>query len=167
MFNKKTFIFMVSSIVVGSSYAIIPNDWDSFTKEDSLTHRKAIDAQNAAGPFTQLQTIRDGGSFSIAFSPSGSLAAVANRSDNTVTVYGVNGSTGQFTQIQTIAAGKTPVSIAFSPSGSLAAVANKNDNTVTVYGINGGAEQFALFTGNDSHTHINQQKGSFEKSVIV
>jgi len=82
--------------------------------------------------------------YSVAFSPSLSgneFVAVANNSDDTVSVYSMNTSTGALTQVSgsPFATGTEPVSVAFSPSLSgndFAAVANNDDNTVSVYSVN-------------------------------
>lgn len=89
--------------------------------------------------FSFLQTVADIYQVeSIAFSPSGKIAAVGNLGDSTVTVFSVDGSTGQFTNIQTIASGKGVMSLAFSPSEKIAATANFANGSLTVYAIING-----------------------------
>jgi 6-phosphogluconolactonase len=80
----------------------------------------------------------------VEFSPivSGNLfAAITNSSDNTVSIYQVNQTTGVFTPVvgSPFATGIFPIGVAFSPvvSGNLfAAVTNLVSNTVSVYSVN-------------------------------
>ena len=76
------------------------------------------------------------GPYSVAFSPSGSLLATANATDNTVSVFTVAPG-GALTAVpgSPFATGTTPYSVAFSPSGSLLATANNSDSTVSVFSV--------------------------------
>ena len=84
---------------------------------------------------------------------SGNLfAAVANFNDNTVSVYGVNQTTGAFTEVSgsPFATGTNPYTVEFSPniSGNLfAAVANLNSNNVSVYDVNIATGAFTEVAG--------------------
>jgi hypothetical protein len=80
---------------------------------------------------------------SVAFSPSGTLVAVANgggaNGPGSVSVFSVN-STGALTQVEgsPFAAGAFPWSVAFSPSGTLLAVADQGANgpgAVSVFSV--------------------------------
>ena len=68
------------------------------------------------------------GPFSVAFSPSGTLLAVANQGASTVEVFTVSSSgvisSAAAGSVGTAAGIDAPVSVAFSPSGTLLAVAN-------------------------------------------
>jgi YVTN family beta-propeller protein len=68
------------------------------------------------------------GPSSVAFSPNGKKAYVANYGAGTVSV--INVSTG--TVSRRIRVGFSPVSVAFSPNGKKAYVANAGDVTVSV-----------------------------------
>jgi len=65
---------------------------------------------------------------SVAFSPDGEKAYVANALDDTVSVIAV--ATGDVTD--TITVGDYPISVAFSPDGEKAYVANYSGDTVSV-----------------------------------
>ncbi|MGO9765067.1 MAG: beta-propeller fold lactonase family protein [Myxococcaceae bacterium] len=66
------------------------------------------------------------------------FAFVANRGDNTVSMFTVNASTGQLRANGYVAAGTTPISVAIDPTEKFAYVANLGTNTGTVsaYTIN-------------------------------
>ncbi len=110
-----------------------------------------VDAQVTFQPVPGSPFAAGTNSVSVAFSPevSGKLfAAVANISDNDVSVYSVDETTGIFTPVSgsPFSAGRGPVSVAFSPevSGKLfAAVANISDNDVSVYSVD---ETTGIFT---------------------
>lgn len=95
------------------------------------------------------------GPASVEFSPivAGNLfAAIPNTSDNTVSVYNVNQTTGAFTPVSgsPFPTGSVPNFAAFSPlaSGNLfAAIANFNDNTVSVYEVNQTTGAFTSVPG--------------------
>ena len=79
------------------------------------------------------------GPVSVAFSPSGTLLAIANVNSNTLSVFSV-GSGGALTEVtgSPFATGDGPDSVAFSPSGALLAVANLDDSTVSVFSVGSG-----------------------------
>jgi len=64
------------------------------------------------------------------------FAYVANRGNNTVSMYTVDSTTGQLKHNGYIAAGTTPSAVATSPSGKFLYVANNGSNNVTAYTIN-------------------------------
>jgi 6-phosphogluconolactonase len=81
-----------------------------------------------------------GGSDGVAFSPTGTLMAVPNGGDNTISVFKVNSSTGSLTPAAgnpfvVTGSNPSPDAVAFSPDGSLLAVANVNTSTVSVYRV--------------------------------
>lgn len=102
-------------------------------------------AQSALG-FVQVPGSPFGGGrgpFSLAFSPNGSLLAVANRRRYrgmaySLSVYSVNRKTGQLSQVPSspVRAGSGPYSVVFSPSGKLLAVANANGRSASVFSVN-------------------------------
>ncbi|MGO9971670.1 MAG: lactonase family protein [Solirubrobacteraceae bacterium] len=73
---------------------------------------------------------------SVAFSPDGTLLAVANSEDDTISIFAVD-SSGNLTEISgsPFATGSDPVSVTFSPNGSLLAVANSEDGTVSIFSV--------------------------------
>ena len=64
------------------------------------------------------------------------FAYVANRDNNTLSMYAVDGTTGQFHYTGYIAAGTNPVSVTVDPTGKFAYAANNSSNDVSVYTIN-------------------------------
>ena len=74
---------------------------------------------------------------SVAFSPNGKKAYVANYNEDTVSVITV--ATGEETS--TITVGNGPTSVAFSPNGKKAYVANYNEDTVSVINVSTGTVQ--------------------------
>ncbi|HWF49163.1 MAG TPA: beta-propeller fold lactonase family protein [Solirubrobacteraceae bacterium] len=76
---------------------------------------------------------------SVAFSPDGTLLAVANVSDTNVSVFSVGGG-GTLTPISgsPFATGSAPNSVAFSPDGTLLAVANDGANSISVFSVGSG-----------------------------
>jgi 6-phosphogluconolactonase (cycloisomerase 2 family) len=77
--------------------------------------------------------------YSVAFSPSGTLLAVANYGASTVEVFTVD-SSGVISSAAAGSVGSTaginePYSVAFSPSGTLLAVANYSASTVEVFAV--------------------------------
>jgi hypothetical protein len=64
------------------------------------------------------------------------FAYVANRLDNTISIYTVNASTGQLHHNGYVAAGTNPRSVTVDPSGRFAYAANEGSNTISVYSIN-------------------------------
>jgi YVTN family beta-propeller protein len=69
--------------------------------------------------------------YSVAFSPDGTLAHVANFSGNTVSVI----QTASNTVTSTILVGSGPTTVDFSPDGTRAYVSNYVDNTVSVISV--------------------------------
>lgn len=87
------------------------------------------------------------------------FAGVPNFSDQTVSVYLVNQSTGAFTPVagSPFATGSNPAWLAFSPlvSGNLfAAIVNQNDNTVSVYEVNQTTGAFSPVAGSPFATGL-------------
>ncbi len=76
----------------------------------------------------------------VAFSPDGSLLAVADNGSNDVEVFPVSGGTtlGTGTTYST-GAGSGPALVAFSPDGSLLAVADYDSGKVELFPVSGGA----------------------------
>jgi 6-phosphogluconolactonase (cycloisomerase 2 family) len=118
------------------------------------------EVNQATGAFTQVpgSPFETGvGPASVEFSPivSGNLfAAIPNTSDSTVSVYEVNQTTGEFSQVpgSPFPTGIVPNFATFSPlaSGKLfAAVANYSytDNTVSVYEVNQATGAFTQVSG--------------------
>jgi hypothetical protein len=64
------------------------------------------------------------------------FAYVANTSDNTVSIYTVDATTGQLRARGYVPAGTGPYSVSVDPSGKFAYVANQSSNNVSVYSIN-------------------------------
>ena len=64
------------------------------------------------------------------------FAYVANSSSNTVSIYTVDASTGQWHPHGYVVTGRRPVSVTIDPSGQFAYVANTYGNSVSVYAIN-------------------------------
>jgi 6-phosphogluconolactonase (cycloisomerase 2 family) len=79
---------------------------------------------------------------SVAVNPTGLLVAVANRGDNTVSMFAVSGFYlgTRLTPVSgsPFATGVGPQSVAFSSDGRLLAVANRGDNTVSVFSVSSG-----------------------------
>jgi YVTN family beta-propeller protein len=82
--------------------------------------------------------------YSVAFSPNGKTAYVANRADDTVSVITV--ATGNSSN--TITVGDYPQSVAFSPNGKTAYVANFSDDTVSVITVATDEETSTITVGN-------------------
>jgi 6-phosphogluconolactonase len=101
-------------------------------------------AASAAPVFTQVQgsPFASGGAapVAVAFSPGGGFLATANQTDNTVSMFSVNPSTGALTPVAgspfPIGTTHGPLSVAFSPSGGLLATANFNSSSVSVFSVN-------------------------------
>jgi 6-phosphogluconolactonase len=127
-----------SPVASGNLFAAIANGVDNTVSVYAVNQTTGAFTPVAGSPFAT-----GAGPVGIAFSPvvSGDLfAAVPNNTDNTVSVYLVNQSTGIFTQISgsPFATGSGPGAIDYSPIvlGNLfAAVPNFNDNTVSVYEV--------------------------------
>ena len=83
------------------------------------------------------------GPLSVAFSPNGKYAYVANEGDDTVSVITV--ATGEETS--TIDVGDYPGSVAFSPNGKKAYVTNFDQDTVSVISVAKGLETDAIPVG--------------------
>jgi WD40 repeat protein len=75
---------------------------------------------------------------STAFSPDGTLLAVANANDGTLSVYSVD-ATGGLTEVSgsPFATGAGAQSVAFDPAGPIVAVANPGAKTISTFLING------------------------------
>ena len=109
----------------------------------------------------------------VAYSPIvlGNLfAAIANNGGNNASVYSVNQSTGEFTEISgsPFSAGANPTGIAFSPvvSGNLfAAISNFTDNTVSVYSVDQNTGAFTQVSGSPFAT--GQKPESIAFSPVV
>ena len=81
---------------------------------------------------------------SVAVSPTGKFAYVANNGSNDVSMYTINGTTGVLSPAGTIAAGLAPTSIAIHPAGGFAYVTNSPSNTVSIYSIDGATGALTL-----------------------
>jgi DNA-binding beta-propeller fold protein YncE len=76
---------------------------------------------------------------SLAYSPGGGQLAVANQSDNTVSVFAAaNASTGALSAVtgSPFPTGNQPISLAYNPGGGQLATANNGANTVSVFAAN-------------------------------
>jgi 6-phosphogluconolactonase (cycloisomerase 2 family) len=101
-------------------------------------------AASAAPVFSQVQgspfATGGAGPVALAFSPGGKVLATANQTDNTVSVFSVNPSTGALTPVAgspfPIGTTHGPLSVAFSPSGALLATANFTSSSVSVFSVN-------------------------------
>lgn len=94
---------------------------------------------------------------SLAFSPDGKFAAVANFLDNTISVYAVNSDTGTFIQIQgSPFPASSPYSIAFSPSGNIIATNNLLNNSINVYKFDSVAGRLMPVAGSPFKTDGNR-----------
>ena len=93
-----------------------------------VTQTLASNADTASGPF------------SVAFSPNGKLLATASFSNDEVSLFSVDPTSGQLTPvIQSVAAnadtGSGPLVATFSPNGDLLATANYLANTVSTFSV--------------------------------
>ncbi|MCX5922123.1 MAG: beta-propeller fold lactonase family protein [Candidatus Dependentiae bacterium] len=139
-----------SPLVSGNLFAAVTNGSSNTISVYSVNQTTGVFTPVAGSPFATGTT-----PFSIAFSPlsSGNLfAAVTNNSDNNVSVYEVNQTTGLFTPVtgSPFATGNTPYFVGFSPlsSGNLfAAVTNNHGDNVSVYTINQTTGAFTPATG--------------------
>src|SRR5205823_6080136 len=86
---------------------------------------------------------------SVAFSPDGSLLAVANSFSNNVSEFSVNKSTGALSPVpgSPFAAGSAPWSVTFSPRGGLLAVANSGSNDLSVFSVNQSSGALSQVSG--------------------
>ena len=98
----------------------------------------SVGADGALTPVTG-SPFPNGGGFSVAFSPDGSLLATANEADSTVSVFSV-GAGGALTPVagSPFTTGSFPESVAFSPGGGLLATANYKSNNVSVFSVGAG-----------------------------
>jgi DNA-binding beta-propeller fold protein YncE len=69
----------------------------------------------------------------LSFNPSGSLLAVADEGDGTVSIFTVGGSTLTPSAGSPLGVGDAPGAVAFSPSGGLLAVANGGSSSISVF----------------------------------
>ena len=104
-----------------------------------VTQALASNADTASGPF------------SVAFSPNGKLLATASFSNDEVSLFSIDPSSGQLTPVvQSVAAnadtGSGPCSLAFSPNGDLLATANFGDNTASVLAVDPSSGQLTPVT---------------------
>lgn len=95
-----------------------------------------------SGALTLIGTIAAGGrAHSVAVDPTGRFAYVLDDgnsfpgTNNSISMYTVNGTTGRLTSIGTIAAGLFPTSIAIDPSGKFAYAMNSGSNDISMYSI--------------------------------
>jgi 6-phosphogluconolactonase (cycloisomerase 2 family) len=93
-----------------------------------VTQALASNADTASGPF------------SVAFSPNGKLLATASFSNDEVSLFSIDPSSGQLTPVvQSVAAnadtGSGPLVATFSPNGELLATANYLANTVSTFSV--------------------------------
>ncbi len=158
-----------SPVVLGNLFAAVPNY--------SSNTISVYEVNQTTGAFTEvpLSPFATGSLPAwAAFSPitsSGKLfAAVANFNDNTVTVYSVDETTGEFTQVagSPFSTGKGPVSVEFSPlaSGNLfAVVANSADNDVSVYAVNQNTGTFTQVPGSPFPTGALPNNATFSPLV--
>lgn len=101
----------------------------------------------------------------VAVSPDGSLLAVTNPGDNTVTLFETTANSA----IAIVDVGDTPVGVAFSNDGSLLAVTNRGDDTFSVIDVATRAvtqtigtndEPFGIvFAPDDSYVAVSHQAG--------
>jgi len=96
----------------------------------------------ATGALTPASTVDAGMQpQSVTFTPNGLFLATANVYSNSVSVFGVDDTTGALTPVTQSPAtnadtGKYPFDAAFSPGGGLLAVANDGSNTVSMFAVN-------------------------------
>ena len=106
---------------------------------------------------------------SVAFSPDGTIAAVANAGNHNVSVYRVDRQSGVFTPVQgsPFAAGTFPSSVAFSPDGTIAAVANKGSDNVYIYEVYQKTGEFKPITGNLLNMEQRRQEAKKAHEALV
>jgi 6-phosphogluconolactonase len=81
----------------------------------------------------------EGNPHSIAFSPTGTYAYAANSSDNSVTQFTVNASTGALTMNgPDVPTGQSPCQVAMDPSGKFVFVTNSFDGTISQFTVGTG-----------------------------
>lgn len=127
-----------SPVVSGNLFATVLNIFDNTFSVYNVNQTTGVFTPIPSSPFTG-----GGQPNQMAFSPiiSGNLfAAIVNLSGNSISLFNVNQSTGNFTEIagSPFATGTGPDGIAYSPvvSGNLfAATANFIDNTVSVFRV--------------------------------
>ena len=101
--------------------------------------------------------------YSMALSPNGKKAYVANYGDNTVSVINIKKGTVHRTPITV---GDGPQSVAFTPNGKKAFVANYNDHTVPVINVKKDTVQGAPITvGNGPASVVFSPNG--KKAYVV
>jgi 6-phosphogluconolactonase (cycloisomerase 2 family) len=125
-----------SPVVSGNLFAAVANNTSNTVSVYSVNTSTGALTQVSGSPFATGSAPR-----ASAFSPvvSGNLfAAVANATDDNVSVYSVNTSTGALTQVSgsPFAAGTSPQSVSFSPSGGLLAIPNASSGNVSVFSVN-------------------------------
>ncbi|MGO9900188.1 MAG: beta-propeller fold lactonase family protein, partial [Solirubrobacteraceae bacterium] len=104
-------------------------------------------------PFTSGSAPR-----SVAFSPSGTLFAVANYGSgaNSVSLFTVQASTGNLTPVTgspfSAGSGSRPFSVSFSPSGNFLATANNASNSISVFAVNSTTGALTQVTGSPFST---------------
>ena len=80
-----------------------------------------------------------GSTFALAIHPTGNYVYVANASNNTVTVYGVNLTTGSLAQVGAPAGvGSNPLGVTVNAAGTALYVTNYSSNDVSAFSISGG-----------------------------
>jgi 6-phosphogluconolactonase len=89
------------------------------------------------------------------------FAYAANLVDNTISVYTVNGTTGQLRNNGYALASGNPTSVAVSPSGKFAYTADSSPSAVSAYSIDPGSSTLTAVTGSPFAT------GSGPNAVVV
>jgi 6-phosphogluconolactonase len=100
-------------------------------------------------PVTGSPFFNGGSPISVAYSPGGGQLAVANRFDNSVSVFAVNATTGALSAVtgSPFTTGSDPYSVAYSPGGGQLAVANSGDDSVSVFAVNATTGALSAVTG--------------------
>ena len=117
-----------AKLITGASYAVTVNTQP--TGQTCAVSNSGAGTVNAANVTTVSVTCTGTTAFTY-------FAYVANSGDNTVSVYGINASTGALTAIGSpVVTGTNPSSVTVNPAGTFAYVANRGGSTVSAYSIN-------------------------------
>jgi DNA-binding beta-propeller fold protein YncE len=117
-------------------------------------------APAAGSPFAALA-----GPFSVAFSPTGGLLAVADSNANEVNMYSVS-LVGGLSGVAAAHTGGDPLSVAFSPSGGLLATTDYADNNVSLFSV-ASTGQLAQVSGSPFSPGVGPVSIAFDKDGFL
>ncbi|MEJ2653184.1 MAG: beta-propeller fold lactonase family protein [Gammaproteobacteria bacterium] len=101
------------------------------------------------GALTAINDLDIGGfnARAMVMNTAGTVAYVADRSNDTISIFGIDTTTGALTSMGTVSTGQNPVDLKIHPNGALLYSVNRDDHTVSVFPINSdgslGAESTA------------------------